>query len=71
MEKAGLVHPYIDKRGLHSGQDSRHFTFINVAGNPHIGFSFDEEFSELAVLHDGYTAFLRSRINKNLLFHRS
>jgi hypothetical protein len=25
----------------------------------------------LAVLHDGYTAFLRSRINKNLLFHRS
>ncbi len=69
MEKARFLHADLDEGGLHAGQHARDFAFINIAGDAHFLFSFDEEFGEKTVFDDGDAALLRRGIDKNFLFH--
>ena len=71
MKKASLLHTDFDKSCLHAGQDAGNFTFIEISRYAPFLFSFNEEFREEAVLHNGNTALLRRGVNKNFSFHKN
>jgi hypothetical protein len=70
VQETGLFHADLDKRGLHPWQDPRNFAFIDIAGDAHLLFAFDQKISQQAIFNDGNTAFLGRRINENFLFHK-
>jgi hypothetical protein len=52
---------YIDESGLHSGQNLRDFTFVDVANNGLRSLALDHELDKFIVLEDRELRFLRRR----------
>jgi hypothetical protein len=62
MEETGFLHAHIDKRRLHTGQNPRDFAFVNIPGDTHFFFPFNQKFGEETVFNDRDTVFLGRRI---------
>ena len=52
------------------GQNPRDFAFVNIPGDTHFFFPFNQKFGEETVFNDRDTAFLGRRIDENFLLHR-
>ena len=70
VKKPGFFHADFDEGSLHAGQHPRHFAFVNISGDAHLFFSFDQKLGQQTVLDEGDAAFLRRRTYVNLLLHR-
>ena len=46
VKKPGFFHADFDKGSLHAGQHPRHFAFVNISGDAHFFFSFDQKLGQ-------------------------
>ena len=71
MQKCRPFQSDIDKGGLHAGQHTNHFAFVDIADEPSLGAPFNVQVFQNAVDHDGHACFLSRAVNQKLFIHIS
>ncbi len=69
MEESGFFEADIDERGLHPGQDSRHFALVDIADETAMSVAFEIELGKGAVFKQSHPHFERGGVDYDFTFH--
>ena len=71
MQKCRPFQSDIDKGGLHAGQHTHHFAFVDIADEATLGAPLNVQVFQNAVDHHGHARFLSRAVNQKLFIHIS